>query len=105
MQFRATSEPREGIRAGAGKFFKNIFRIWNQRHNTNKKSWILTKLIMRNYIAYFVMVAPIIAYNIYCFATNVPNSGIDFGKVIISFFLGIISYNLGMKIKNKGKVE
>ncbi len=60
---------------------------------------------MRNYIAYFVMVAPIIAYNIYCFATNVPNSGIDFGKVIISFFLGIISYNLGMKIKNKGKVE
>ena len=34
-----------------------------------------------------------------------PNSGIDFGKVIISFFLGIISYNLGMKIKNKGKVE
>lgn len=51
------------------------------------------------------MIAPIIAYNIYCFTTNVPNSGIDFGKVIISFFLGIISYNLGMKIKNKGKVE
>lgn len=51
------------------------------------------------------MIAPITIYNIYCFATNIPNSGIDFGRVIISFFLGIISYNLGMKIKNKGKVE
>ncbi|WP_396163749.1 hypothetical protein [Flavobacterium sp.] len=60
---------------------------------------------MRNYVAYFVMLAPVFAYNIYCFATNEPNSGIDFGKIIISFFLGIISYNLGMKIKNKGKVE
>lgn len=60
---------------------------------------------MRTFFAYFVMIAPIIAYNIYCFATNEINSGIDFDKVIISFFLGIISYNLGMKIKNKGKVQ
>lgn len=60
---------------------------------------------MRNYIAYFVMIAPLIAYNIYCFQTKEPNSGIDFGQVLFSFFLGIIFYNFGMKIKNKGKVE
>jgi hypothetical protein len=60
---------------------------------------------MRTFFAYFVMLAPVFAYNIYCFATNEPNSGIDSGKIIISFFIGIISYNLGMKIKNKGKVE
>lgn len=60
---------------------------------------------MRNYIAYLVMITPLIAYNVYCFQTKEPNSGIDYGQVLFSFFLGIIFYNFGMKIKNKGKVE
>jgi hypothetical protein len=60
---------------------------------------------MRNYIAYFVMVAPLLAYNIYYFQTKEPNSGIDYGQLIFSFLLGIIFYNFGLKIKNKDKVE
>jgi len=60
---------------------------------------------MRIFFAYFVMITPLISYNIYSFHSKEPNSGIDFSQVIISFFLGIIFYNLGMKIKNKGKVE
>jgi len=51
------------------------------------------------------MIAPLIAYNAYCFQTKEPNSGIDYGQVLFSFLLGIIFYNFGMKIKNKGKVE
>ena len=60
---------------------------------------------MRNFLAYFVMIIPLIIYNVYCFQTKKPNSGIDFEQVFISFILGIIFYNLGLKIKNKGKIK
>ncbi|MGV7108134.1 hypothetical protein [Flavobacterium sp. U410] len=60
---------------------------------------------MRNVLAYAVMIVPLIIYNLYCFATKEPNSGIDFVQVLIAFVLGIIFYNVGLRIKNKGKVE
>lgn len=59
----------------------------------------------RNIIANIVMIVPLISYNIYCFATKEPNTGIDFSQVFISFVLGAVFAVVGKQIRNKGKAE
>lgn len=58
---------------------------------------------MRTFFAYFVIIVPCVVYNFYCFYKKEPNSGIDFLQVINSFLIGIVFYNIGIRIKNKGK--
>jgi hypothetical protein len=60
---------------------------------------------MRNFIAYSVMIVPLLGYNIYCFMTREPNSEIDWKQVFIASIIAGIFYNIGLKIKNKGKIE
>lgn len=60
---------------------------------------------MRNFIAYSVMIAPLLAYSIYCYMTREVSDEIDWSQVLIASIIAGVFYNVGLKIKNKGKAQ
>ncbi|GAA0744609.1 hypothetical protein [Gaetbulibacter jejuensis] len=61
----------------------------------------MDKKILGNFIIYF----PIVAYTAYTIVMKKENSGIDWTSVVIGGLIGMISYTIGNRIKNKGEVE
>lgn len=53
----------------------------------------------------FIIAFPTAAYVTYIIVMKEHNSGIDWTSVIIGGLIGIISFNIGKKIKSKGEVE
>lgn len=61
----------------------------------------MDKKILGNFIIYF----PIVAYVAFIIVLKEENSGIDWPSIVIGGLIGMISYTIGTKIKNKGEVE
>ena len=53
----------------------------------------------------FIIAFPLSAYFTYNLVMTEPSSGIDLTQFIIGMLIGMVSYAIGTKIKNKGEAE
>lgn len=53
----------------------------------------------------FIIAFPLSAYITYNLVMTEPSSGIDLNQFIVGMLIGMVSYAIGTKIKNKGEAE
>jgi hypothetical protein len=53
----------------------------------------------------FIIAFPPAAYMTYTLVINEGKTGIDYTAILITTIIGIVSYNIGSKIKKKGEAE
>ncbi|WP_111683557.1 hypothetical protein [Winogradskyella tangerina] len=53
----------------------------------------------------FIIAFPLAAFVTYTMVMKEPNSGIDWPNIILGMLIGMVSYAIGTRIKNKGEAE